>query len=362
MKFHLKTLLKPLFQPSKSHFPHEKMSTLAQQISLQGDKVRNLKAAKAAKEAIDVEVAALLQLKKQLSLETPSAGTEKENGKTISLLKTPKGTRDYLPTEMTLRHDMFHTISHIFKKHGAVTIDTPVFELKEILTGKYGEDSKLIYDLQDQGGELCALRYDLTVPFARFLASTGSQFQNIKRFHIGKVYRRDQPSMNKGRMREFFQCDFDIAGSYDAMIPDAECLRIMTECLEALQIGDFVIKINHRGVLDGMFEVCGVPQDKTRAISSAVDKLDKLPWLEVKKEMVHEKGLDEAAADRIGEYVKLNGGMDLVEKLASDAVLMGNEKGKRGVDEMRLLLEYLKIFNVDKVSFRWKWLTLKGCV
>lgn len=91
-------------------------------------------------------------------------------------------------------------VAQTFKKHGAVEIDTPVFELKDVLTNKYGEDSKLIYDLQDQGGELCSLRYDLTVPFARFMAMN-TNLQKIKRFHIGKVYRRDQPTINKGRFR-----------------------------------------------------------------------------------------------------------------------------------------------------------------
>ena len=105
---------------------------------------------------------------------------------------------------------------------------SPVFELREILSGKYGEDSKLIYDLSDQGGELTSLRYDLTVPFARWLAMNGS-IQNIKRYHIAKVYRRDQPAVKKGRMREFYQCDFDIAGSYDAMLADAEIIRV--KCL-----------------------------------------------------------------------------------------------------------------------------------
>ena len=151
-----------------------------------------------------------------------------------------------------------------------------MFELKEILSGKYGEDSKLIYDLQDQGGELCSLRYDLTVPFARWLAMNPS-VQNIKRYHLAKVYRRDQPAMSKGRMREFYQCDFDIAGAYDPMLPDAEVLRIMSEVFDALGwAGKYTIKINHRKILDGMFEVCGVPQDKIRTISSAVDKLDKV--------------------------------------------------------------------------------------
>jgi len=107
---------------------------------------------------------------------------------------------------MAVREKIFSTIIGVFKKHGGITIDTPVFELKEILSGKYGEDSKLIYDLEDQGGEKCSLRYDLTVPFARFLAMNGKEFQNIKRYHIAKVYRRDQPAMTKGRMREFYQC------------------------------------------------------------------------------------------------------------------------------------------------------------
>lgn len=126
---------------------------------------------------------------------------------------------------MSLRQKMFDTITSVFKLHGAVTIDTPVFELKEILSGKYGEDSKLIYDLQDQGGEVCSLRYDLTVPFARFLAMN-RDIKVFKRYHIAKVYRRDQPSVSKGRMREFFQCDFDIAGVYDSMIPDAEAVKV----------------------------------------------------------------------------------------------------------------------------------------
>lgn len=115
-------------------------------------------------------------------------------------IKTPKGTRDYYPHQMAIRRKVMDTIAAIFKKHGGVELDTPVFELKEVLTGKYGEDSKLIYDLDDQGGEKCSLRYDLTVPFARFMANN-TNIQKIKRFHIGKVYRRDQPTVTKGRFR-----------------------------------------------------------------------------------------------------------------------------------------------------------------
>jgi histidyl-tRNA synthetase len=125
--------------------------------------------------------------------------------------------------------------------------------------------------LQDQGGELCSLRYDLTVPLARWLAMNPS-VQSFKRYQIAKVYRRDAPAMSKGRMREFYQCDIDIAGSYDAMIPDAEVLDVF----DSLDWDTYTIKINHRKILDGMFKVAGVPEDLIRPISSAVDKLDKV--------------------------------------------------------------------------------------
>ena len=151
-------------------------------------------------------------------LEQLSSGGEKRRP------KIPKGTRDFGPEQMRIREQVFAAIRRIFKRHGGVEIDTPVFELKEVLTGKYGEDSKLIYDLADQGGELLSLRYDLTVPFARFLAM--SSVGNIKRYHIAKVYRRDQPQLNRGRFREFYQCDFDIAGSYSVMVPDAEVSQL----------------------------------------------------------------------------------------------------------------------------------------
>lgn len=254
---------------------------------------------------------------------------------------------------MVVRDKIFSTITEVFKRHGGVTIDTPVFELKEILAGKYGEDSKLIYDLADQGGEICSLRYDLTVPFARWLAMNKDE-QQIKRYHIAKVYRRDQPAMTKGRMREFYQCDFDIAGAlYDPMLPDAEIIRIVNEVFEGLGWhGTYTIKLNHRKILDGIFEVCGVPEDKIRTISSAVDKLDKLPWADVRKEMTEEKGLDGEVADRIGEWVVLKGKRDLLEKLRADEKLAANESMKKGMDDLDLLFTYLEHFNaLDTVSF-----------
>ncbi|KAL1953793.1 hypothetical protein VTO42DRAFT_2254 [Malbranchea cinnamomea] len=268
-------------------------------------------------------------------------------------LKTPKGTKDWAGPDALLRDRIFNTITSVFRRHGAMALDTPVFELREILAGKYGEDSKLIYDLQDQGGELCSLRYDLTVPFARWLAMN-PDIRSIKRYHLAKVYRRDQPAVSKGRMREFYQCDFDIAGAnFDPMVPDAEVLRIVKEVFEELGWkGNYTIKVNHRKILDGVFEVCGVPKEKIRTISSAVDKLDKLPWADVRKEMVEEKGLDGAVADKIETYVVRKGGRELLDSLKTDETLLANESAKAGLEDMTLLVEYLDAFNVlDKVSF-----------
>ncbi|XP_029853419.1 histidine--tRNA ligase, cytoplasmic-like isoform X3 [Aquila chrysaetos chrysaetos] len=265
-------------------------------------------------------------------------------------LKTPKGTRDHPPAHVALRDRLLAAVVTCFKRHGAAAIDTPVLELRETLTGKYGEDTKLIYELQDQGGELLALRYDLTVPFARYLAM--NKITNMKRYHVAKVYRRDNPATTRGRYREFYQCDFDIAGQFDPMIPDAECLKIVHEILSDLQLGDFIIKVNDRRILNGVFAVCGIPESKFITTCSTVDKLDKMPWEEVRSEMVGEKGLSPEAADHIGEYVQLHGGLDLIEQLLQDPKLSQNKLAKEGLGDMKLLFEYLTLFGITgKISF-----------
>lgn len=198
-----------------------------------------------------------------------------------------EGTHDFTPEQMAIRERAFSIIVGVFEHHGTVALDTPVFELRETLMGKYGEDSKLIYDLADQGGEICSLRYDLTVPFARYLAMHG--ISNLKRYHVARVYRRDNPS--KGRYHKFYQCDFDIARQYSPMVPDFEVMKVLTELLDELNIGHYEVKLNHRKLLDGMLDICGVPQSKFRSICSAIDKMDKQPWEQVRKEMVEEKGL-----------------------------------------------------------------------
>lgn len=263
------------------------------------------------------------------------------------LLKTPKGTKDWSDKDMVLREEVFGTLSSLFKRHGGVTIDTPVFELREILTGKYGEDSKLIYNLEDQGGELTSLRYDLTVPFARFVAC--NSIASIKRYHIAKVYRRDQPAMTKGRMREFYQCDFDIAGSYESMIPDSEILAITCEGLTSLGINDFKVKMNHRKILDGIFQACGVKEEDVRKISSAVDKLDKLPWEAVKREMTVEKGQLEEVADKIGEFVKVSGSIrETLGYLQHASLLADNASAQAGIAEMEQLADYVEALGIEQ--------------
>ncbi|KAM0617882.1 hypothetical protein ACHAO3_001478 [Verticillium nonalfalfae] len=265
-------------------------------------------------------------------------------------LKTPKGTRDWVGQDLLLRNHIFQTISDVLERHGGVPLDTPVFELQNILSEKYGEDSRLIYNLEDQGGEACSLRYDLTVPFARWLAMR-SDIQHIKRYQIAKVYRRDQPAVSRGRLREFYQCDFDIAGIYDPMIPDAEILRIIAEVFQAFDMR-ITIKLNHRKILDGLFAVAGVPDDKIRPISSAVDKLDKMSWDEVKKEMI-EKGLSEEAAEHVGLYVQRSGTMrEILSSLEADANLIMNQNVKEGVADLKLLATYIEAMGVgSKVSF-----------
>lgn len=268
------------------------------------------------------------------------------------ICKVPVGTRDLLPDNMRVRELVTDLVTKIFKKHGAVTIETPVFELREVLTEKYGEESKLIYNLEDQGGELLSLRYDLTVPFARFVATHG--MSSIKRYQIAKVYRRDKPAIERGRFREFYQCDFDIAGPSGPMIADSEVISIIYDLLSS--IGslcgfDFSIKVSHRQLLSAMTTVAGVPPEKFKTVCSSVDKLDKQPWNEVRNELVAVKGLSEAAADKLWEFLQLNGEpFQVIEQLRQKADFVA--VAKQPIDQMELLFKYLQDMNVlDKIDF-----------
>ncbi|XP_011820471.1 PREDICTED: probable histidine--tRNA ligase, mitochondrial isoform X4 [Mandrillus leucophaeus] len=146
--------------------------------------------------------------------------------------------------------------------------------------------------------------------------------------------------------------DFDIAGQFDPMIPDAECLKIICEILSGLQLGDFLIKVNDRRIVDGMFAACGVPESKFRAICSSIDKLDKMAWKDVRHEMVAKKGLAPEVADRIGDYVQCHGGVSLVEQMFQDPRLSQNKQALEGLEDLKLLFEYLTLFGIaEKISF-----------
>ena len=159
--------------------------------------------------------------------------------------------------------------------------------------------------------------------------------------------------MTKGRYREFYQCDFDIAGNADEMLPDCECLRITYEILNAVGLNEFIIKVNHRSIIEGMFSICGVPDSLFKGICSSIDKLDKVSWEEVKKEMVSEKGLSEEVADKIGNFVKLKGSIDLIDKIVSEGgELALNPKSRKGLDDLKLLFEHCSILGIDSlISF-----------
>lgn len=292
-----------------------------------------------------------------------SRGRSSKKNTMRSSVKVAKGTRDFNPQEMRTRTQTFDIVRRVFSRHGAVTIDTPIFELRQILQNKYGEDSKLIYDLADHSGdsgEKLSLRYDLTVPFARYVAN--HNVKAMKRYHIGKVYRRDRPAIERGRYREFYQCDLDIAGEYPLMVPDAEVIYVLCDILGELssiskwheeQLGSYKIKLNHRGILDAIFMTCGVTNENLRPVSSSIDKLDKLPWENVKTELVETKGIPEDVADRIGKYCNQSGHpYEMLKVLREDTALAENELACRSFDAMEKLFEYLDAYDVlDRISF-----------
>ncbi|ESU41962.1 SIR2 family protein [Giardia duodenalis] len=212
----------------------------------------------------------------------------------------PCGMRDLLPEQMAIRQKALSLITHIFQQHGALCIETPVMESRAVLMGKYGEEQRLIYNVSDYGEEPLSLRYDLTVPFARYCAT--HREKAIKRYSIGRVYRRDKPVMEKGRFREFYQCDLDIVYEPNTQTPmaaDAEVVVIVFEILNSLQasIREFEILINHRSILDLAMAVAGVSDEQKRAVCSCIDQLDKLSKEEVREKIVNSKGLTPAVAD-----------------------------------------------------------------
>src|SRR5215211_3222179 len=185
-----------------------------------------------------------------------------------------KGFRDYQPRQMILRQRIIGMLRDIFEAHGFEPIDTPALEYLEVLTGKAGENEKLMYNFEDKGERRVGLRYDLTVPLSRFVAMHENDIVlPFKRYHIAPVWRAEKPQ--RGRGREFWQCDADIAGT-PSMLADAEVVAIMAEALSAVGLTNFTIHISHRRLLSSLAIAAGVPTEDAGTIYRSVDKIGKI--------------------------------------------------------------------------------------
>ena len=266
----------------------------------------------------------------------------------------PKGTRDFLPLEMARRNYIFDTIREVFKTFCFVPIETPAMENLSTLLGKYGEEGdKLLFKILNSGNFMdgvnvtddykkmslafCerGLRYDLTVPFARFVVQHRNDITfPFKRYQIQPVWRADRPQ--KGRYREFYQCDADIIGS-NSLLNEWELVQVVDEVFTRLGI-NVALKINNRKLLAGIAEMIGAP-DKLVDITVAIDKLDKIGLDNVTKELL-ERGLSEKNIADLNPIFELKG--DVNEKLSQlEALFKGNEIGLKGIEEMRTLFGYI---------------------
>lgn len=267
----------------------------------------------------------------------------------------PKGTRDFSPIEMAKRNYIFNTIKEVFLLYGFQQIETPAMENLSTLMGKYGEEGdKLLFKMLNSGDYLKnapaemleqhdyihlipkisekGLRYDLTVPFARYVVMHRNDIQfPFKRYQIQPVWRADRPQ--KGRYREFYQCDADVVGS-DSLMNEIELVGMIDEVFKRFGI-NVIIKINNRKVLSGIAEVIGAP-DKIVDITVAIDKIDKIGLENVNAELL-EKGLSQDAVDALQPLLTLSGSNE--EKLATLSTLLASSQvGMKGVEELRYVL------------------------
>jgi histidyl-tRNA synthetase len=272
----------------------------------------------------------------------------------------PKGTRDFSPLEMARRNYIFDTIKTVFKLYGFEQIETPAMENLSTLTGKYGEEGdKLLFKILNSGDFLTkakeedlqarnsqkttfqisekGLRYDLTVPFARYVVQYQGEINfPFKRFQIQPVWRADRPQ--KGRYREFYQCDVDVIGS-DSLLNEYELIQIVDRIFAKLKV-NVTIKINNRKVLAGIAETIGAA-DRIIDITIAIDKLDKIGLDKVNEELA-EKGVSSEAILKLQPILKLSGNNE--EKLGLiESVISGSKTGIKGVEELRTIFEYLRL-------------------
>ncbi len=272
---------------------------------------------------------------------------------------TPKGTRDFLPLQSLKRQFIFDTARSVFQQFGYVPIETPAMENLDTLLGKYGEEGdKLIYKILNNGDFLSkasedklaakdsnslsfeisdrALRYDLTVPFARFVVQNQNELTfPFKRFQIQPVWRADRPQ--KGRYREFYQCDVDVIGS-DSLLNESELLTIVDEVFTKLGLGDIVIRLNNRKILSGIATAAGM-KEHFQSMTIAIDKLDKIGPEKVKEEMIAQ-GLPEAGVKKVLNLIKLKGKVDDTLRMLAGAVV-GVEEAYKGIEEVKNVIKAL---------------------
>src|SRR5690606_2076829 len=274
-----------------------------------------------------------------------------------------KGTRDFSPIEMEKRNYIFDTIKSVFKKYGYSEIQTPSFENLNTLTGKYGDEGdQLIFKILNSGDYLSklspeqrlnhssqslipvisekALRYDLTVPFARYVVMHQNEVVfPFKRYQIQPVWRADRPQ--RGRYREFYQCDADVVGS-ESLLNEAEFIAIYFEVLQKLGLKDFSIKINNRKVLAGIAEVLN-QSDLLVSMTVAIDKLDKIGVEGVEKELI-ERGFSNENIVQLRPILQSSGSTE--DQLAIlHSVLIDSETGKKGIQEIEEVLSYVSILD-----------------
>ncbi len=281
----------------------------------------------------------------------------------------PKGTRDFSAVEMVKRNHIFNTISTVFKKYGYQEIQTPTMENLSTLTGKYGDEGdKLIFKVLNSGDFLAnvpsaklaaknsqlltseisekALRYDLTVPFARYVVMHRNEISfPFKRYQIQPVWRADRPQ--KGRYREFYQCDADVVGS-ESLINEAEFVLIYHEALNRLGLKDFTVKINNRKILSGIADIIGKPE-LIIDMTVAIDKLDKIGFGGVSKELI-ERGFTESDIDKLKPIINLSGSNE--EKLNSlRSVLASSKTGLKGISEIETIFSYLSRLSIPDSQY-----------
>lgn len=262
--------------------------------------------------------------------------------------RTLPGFMELLPSEQILFNQMKKTIEESYQKFGFLPIDTPIIELSEVLLAKAGgETEKQIYRF-NKGETDLSLRFDLTVPLAKFVAKNYNDLSfPFRRYQIGKVYRGEKAQ--KGRYREFYQCDIDIIGDGElSIINDAELPVVISTTFKNLGFSNFTIKINNRKILNGLYEGLGQKENSVD-IMRIIDKIDKIGEEKVRKE-ISELGVSNEIVDKLVSFIKIEGTTD--EKLAKlDEMNIENETYQKGVNELKDVIKYIRMFGLPEENF-----------